>query len=42
MKKKGLGTFGMRTIREEFISLGIEPPVKKDVTAVMTSFPTIG
>lgn len=37
LKDKGLGTFGMRMIRELFISFVIDPLVKKDVTAFITS-----
>ena len=39
LKDKGLGTFGMRMIRELFISFVIDPSVMKDVT---TSSLTIG
>lgn len=38
MKDKGLSTFGMRMIRELVISFVIDPLVKKDVTAFITSF----
>lgn len=34
--------FGMRTISDLFTSLGMESIQKKEVTAIMMSFPTVG
>ncbi|MBT0647507.1 hypothetical protein KJJ93_31420, partial [Escherichia coli] len=41
LKEEGLGTLGTRAIIVQFISLGIQPELKKEVIASITSSPTL-